>query len=105
MPNIGRKAENQAELFSSHLGQDKPGREVASLASAFLSIGASNVVATLWRVDDQASQAFFGLFYGHLLEGHEPGKALRMTRLDCLKNPELKAPSVWAAYTLIGGVH
>lgn len=86
----------------SGLGQAQPGREVSSLASAFLSCGASSVVATLWRVDDNASLAFFEKFYPHLRAGGSVSASLRRTRLDCLADPQLKSPSNWGAYQLIG---
>lgn len=83
----------------SALGQAQPGREVASLASAFLNSGAACVVATLWKVDDQDSAQFFARFYPYLRQGMSPAQALRRTRLDCLG----ESPGNWAAYQLIGG--
>jgi CHAT domain-containing protein len=86
----------------SALGQVDPGREVSSLATAFLAGGASSVVATLWRVEDQTSEAFFQRFYPHLLELGSISKALRQTRLDCLADPALRSPWGWGAYQLFG---
>ncbi|MBX3169111.1 MAG: CHAT domain-containing protein [Candidatus Eremiobacteraeota bacterium] len=86
----------------SGLGQAAPGREVASLASAFLSSGASSVVATLWRVEDGPSAAFFQKFYPHLLKNESISTSLRQARLECLNDPELKEPRNWGAYQLIG---
>lgn len=86
----------------SALGQSDPGREVSSLATAFLVGGASSVVATLWRVEDQTSKAFFQKFYPRLLQLGSTSKALRQARLDCLADPALSAPWGWGAYQLIG---
>ncbi len=86
----------------SGLGQAAPGREVSSLASAFLSSGASSVVATLWRVEDAPSAAFFQKFYPHLLKNQSISEALRQARLECLQDPQLKDPRNWGAYQLIG---
>jgi CHAT domain-containing protein len=86
----------------SGLGQAAPGREVSSLAGAFLSSGASSVVATLWRVEDSASLGFFQKFYPHLRAGGSISACLRRTRLDCLADPQLRNPSNWGAYQLIG---
>ena len=86
----------------SGLGQAAPGREVSSLASAFLSCGASSVVATLWRVEDAPSAAFFQKFYPHLLQNRSISDSLRQARLECLKDPGLKEPCNWGAYQLIG---
>ena len=86
----------------SGLGQAAPGREVSSLASAFLSSGASSVVATLWRVEDAPSAAFFQKFYPHLLKNQSISTSLRQARLECLADPLLKEPRTWGAYQLIG---
>ena len=86
----------------SALGQADPGREVSSLATAFLVGGATSVVATLWRVEDNTSKAFFQRFYPRLLQLGSTSKALRQARLDCLADPALSAPWGWGAYQLIG---
>lgn len=86
----------------SALGQDDPGREVSSLATAFLASGASSVVATLWKVEDDSSEAFFRRFYPHWLRLGSISQALRQTRLDCLKDPDLQGPWGWGAYQLYG---
>lgn len=86
----------------SALGQVAPGREVSSLASAFLASGASSVVATLWRVDDADSAEFFRRFYPLLLQKHSISAALRQARLECLADPNLRRPHCWGAYQLIG---
>ena len=86
----------------SAVGQAAPGREVSSLASAFLASGASSVVATLWPVEDDVSAAFFARFYPLLLQHQSISQALRQARLDCLANPRLRQPAGWGAYQLIG---
>ena len=86
----------------SALGQTDPGREVSSLATAFLVGGASSVVATLWRVEDDTSRVFFQRFYPHLLRLGSTSKALRQTRLDSLADPKSREPWGWGAYQLIG---
>lgn len=86
----------------SALGQSDPGREVSSLATAFLVGGASSVIATLWRVEDETSKAFFQRFYPRLLQLGSTSKALRQARLDSLADPSSSAPWGWGAYQLIG---
>lgn len=82
----------------SALGQSDPGREVSSLATAFLVGGASSVVATLWRVEDDTSMQFFKRYYARLLQSGSTSRALRQARLDSLAEP----PWGWGAYQLIG---
>lgn len=86
----------------SALGQNSPGREVSSLANAFLASGASTVVATLWPVEDDDSAAFFNHFYPLLLQQRGISWALRQARLQCLADPKLRRPHGWGAYQLIG---
>ena len=82
----------------SALGQSEPGREVSSLATAFLVGGASSVVATLWRVEDETSRRFIERYYKHLLRTRSTSRALRQARLDSLAEPCWG----WGAYQLIG---
>jgi CHAT domain-containing protein len=79
-------------------GQAQPGREVASLASAFLNAGAARVVATRWPVEDSASAQFCSTLYGHWKAGLGLSAALRQARMDHLH----ESPSHWGAYQLIG---
>ena len=83
-------------------GRAPRGAGGADLATAFLAGGASSVLATLWRVEDNTSAAFFQRFYPHLLKLGSTSKALRQTRLDCLADPALRAPWGWGAYQLFG---
>lgn len=83
----------------SALGQKYPGREVASLASAFLSSGAAQVVSALWKVEDEHSADFFRSFYARLAEGRTPVQALREARLE---QKDRLPVSAWAAYQLTG---
>ncbi len=53
---------------------------IPNLAAAWLSAGATAVVATLWPQDDEATTDFVVLFYSRLQQGESAGSALRETQ-------------------------
>lgn len=66
-------------------GKDGITTEYVGLASAFLKAGVSNVVSTLWPVDEISSAWFMIYFYQELLAGDSPALALKNTQ-NWLKN-------------------
>jgi CHAT domain-containing protein len=75
--------------------------DVTTLAEAFLLSGAREVVATLWRIDDDGAARFAERFYGHLATSH-PGDALAAAQRDSMRDPRWAHPYYWAAYALSG---
>ena len=65
---------------STSLGDLHPGEGVAGMAQALLTAGARCVIATLWRVPDDAALAVMRAFYDGLSEGSTPDAALRRVR-------------------------
>lgn len=77
------------------------GEDFTTLGQAFLQAGAHNVVATLWRVEDEGAAAFAARFYASL--GDEgPAEALANAQRDLLSHGRFRAPFYWAAYALSG---
>jgi CHAT domain-containing protein/Tfp pilus assembly protein PilF len=71
------------------LGEVGGGEGVFGLQRAFHVAGCRTVVASLWKVDDQATAALMGLFYHHLWEeGKPPLEALREAQLAVYRHPE-----------------
>ncbi len=58
-------------------GNDGIPDEYVGLASAFLKAGATNVLSTLWPVDEVASAWIMIRFYQNLLDNHSPAIALK----------------------------
>ncbi len=84
----------------SATGEEAPGREVTSLASAFNIAGASTVIASHWEVDDAATAELFSAFYRHLRAGVGRGEALRRARQEVARtHPH---PYYWAGFSLFG---
>lgn len=73
---------------------------IASLSQAFLQAGASNVLATLWRVDDVGSAELVTRFYERSID--DVPHALAMAQRDMIAHPDYSAPYYWAGYVLAG---
>jgi CHAT domain-containing protein len=71
------------------LGEVAGGEGVFGLQRAFHLAGARNVVASLWKVDDQATAALMALFYDKLWRQNKPAiVALREAQLTLYHHPE-----------------
>jgi CHAT domain-containing protein len=71
------------------LGEVAGGEGVFGLQRAFHIAGAHNVIASLWKVDDQATAALMALFYHKLwTEGKTPLEALRDSQLALMRHPD-----------------
>jgi CHAT domain-containing protein len=54
--------------------------------------GCRNVVASLWKVDDDATQALMALFYANLWQKKlDPAEALRQAQLTLYRSPSAVA--------------
>jgi CHAT domain-containing protein len=70
----------------SGLGRTAGGEGVLGLQRAFHGAGARTVVASLWKVDDQATQQLMKRFYENLWDhGIPPAEALRQAQLHILR--------------------
>jgi CHAT domain-containing protein/tetratricopeptide (TPR) repeat protein len=80
------------------------GEGIMSLARGFTLAGASSVIKTAWEINDEVSAAIISGFYYRLSEGKEKNEAMRLAKLDYLKNasPSFKNPYYWAAYEVLG---
>ncbi len=77
-------------------------REAHGLSRAFLEAGAKAVLATLWKIDDQATAAFMERFYGLYLDGLSLGEALRLTQRHFIGSENWSHPYYWAPFVLMG---
>ncbi|GAB1542512.1 hypothetical protein NUACC21_51860 [Scytonema sp. NUACC21] len=82
-------------------------RSALGLAGVAVRSGARSTLATLWRVNDEASATLMGEFYNQLAQINKTGiskaEALRRAQLAILANPKYRQePYFWAAYVLIG---
>ncbi len=86
------------------LGQLLNGEGMIGLTRAFQYAGASNVVVSLWNVNDIATAELMKTFYENLKSGVAKDQALREAKLQFLhsKHRTREHPYFWAAFLLIG---
>jgi CHAT domain-containing protein len=77
------------------------GEDYTTVAQAFLLAGASNVVATLWRIDDAGASVFAGRFYDAALR-MAPPEALAEAQRAMIADSRYSNPYYWAAYDVSG---
>jgi CHAT domain-containing protein len=71
------------------LGEVAGGEGVFGLQRTFHIAGAKNVIASLWKVDDEATAALMSLFYHNLWREKFPAlEALRQAQLTVYRHPE-----------------
>lgn len=85
------------------LGKDVRGEGLIGLTRGFMYAGASSVVASLWKVDDEATAELMKHFYANMLQkGMRPAEALRAAQNTLRENPQWKSPHFWAGFILQG---
>lgn len=85
------------------LGKEVRGEGLVGLTRGFLYAGARRVVASLWRVEDQATAALMTRFYrGLWIEGLKPAAALRAAQLSLQGERRWRDPYYWAGFVLQG---
>ena len=80
------------------------GEGLMSLARGFILAGASSVIMTSWKVNDETSADIISGFYHSLASGKRKDVAMRIAKLKYLKrtSPAYSNPYYWAAYELLG---
>ena len=86
------------------LGRSLEGEGQVGLAHAFLRAGATNVVASLWPVDDRSTARLMTYFYSALLHGNrDAASALTSAQRELAKERGYGHPFYWAGFVLLGG--
>ena len=85
------------------LGKEVRGEGMIGLTRGFMYAGASSVVSSLWKVDDEATSELMRRFYENVLRrGMTPAEALGAAQNSIRQEPRWRAPYYWAAFTLQG---
>ena len=85
------------------LGKEIKGEGLVGLTRGFMYAGAKRVVASLWKVEDEATAELMKHFYqGILQKGLRPAEALRAAQVEMWKTKRWKSPYFWAAFVLQG---
>jgi CHAT domain-containing protein/Flp pilus assembly protein TadD len=84
----------------THLGKRSRGDDVIGLSRAFMYAGSPSVIASLWSVDDDATEKLMVAFYTHLKEGLSKAESLRAAQADI--RHQFPHPYYWAGFVLMG---
>jgi CHAT domain-containing protein len=85
------------------LGKEIRGEGLVGLTRGFMYAGATTVVASLWKVDDEATSELMKRFYSEMLQNRKtPDEALRIAQNSIRQSPGWSAPHFWAGFTLQG---
>ena len=85
------------------LGAEIKGEGLVGLTRGFMYAGAARLVASQWKVDDEATAELMERFYAKLLkEGERPAAALRAAQIEMWRQKDWKSPFYWAAFTFQG---
>jgi CHAT domain-containing protein len=76
------------------------GDELIGLTRAFLGVGVSSLVVSLWLVQDETTASLMEKYYERLSDGAGPAEALRAAQL-AIKD-EHPHPYYWAPFVLVG---
>jgi len=88
---------------STALGRQVDGEGLVGVVRGFMYAGAKRVVASLWKVDDEATVELMRRFYaGVFRDGLSHAAALRQAQLELRQQRRWQAPYYWAAFTLQG---
>jgi CHAT domain-containing protein len=85
------------------LGKEIKGEGLVGLTRGFMYAGAARVMASLWKVQDDATAELMKRFYrGVLKDGMRPAAALRAAQVEMWKSKQWRSPYYWAAFVLQG---
>ena len=85
------------------LGKDVRGEGLVGLVHGFMYAGTTRVVASLWKVDDDATAQLMTHFYREMFqEGKSPSAALRAAQIEMWEQKRWRSPYFWAAFVLHG---
>ncbi len=82
-------------------GEIQSGEGVYGLQRGFQQAGAQSVLISLWKVDDEATQALMTRFYQHWI-GKKQNKRLAFRQAQLEMKAEYKYPYYWGAFVMVG---
>jgi CHAT domain-containing protein len=86
----------------SGLGKVLKGEEIVGFTRSFLSAGASAMVASLWPVADDATEALMTTMYHAMTDGATLMDAMRTAQIEVQKKRRFAHPFFWAPFNVIG---
>ncbi len=83
-------------------GGEQLGEGLMGLAWAFQAAGCPNVIASLWNIDDETTQAVMVEFYKAVRDGKRIDEALQKAMLAVKAGPRTASPYYWAGFRILG---
>ena len=100
IPNIDLIVLSACETGTSTLGN---GIEILGFGYQVQKAGAKNAIASLWKVNDEGTQALMEAFYRELKKGDVSStEALHRAQVALIKSPKYNHPFYWSAFFAIG---
>ena len=88
---------------STALGKPVRGEGLVGIVRGFMHAGAKRVLASLWKVDDEATGEMMSRLYLEMLRrNRSPAAALREAQLSLWRQDRWRPPYYWAAFVLQG---
>ena len=85
------------------VSEDKGEGDAMGLSELFLAQGVSQVIGSLWAVEDRSTAELMALFYRHLLIEREPAAtALAKAQREMWRTPRWRSPRYWSGFVLQG---
>jgi CHAT domain-containing protein/tetratricopeptide (TPR) repeat protein len=85
------------------LGRQVRGEGLIGMVRGFMYAGSARVIASLWKVQDVATELLVKRFYQQLLEEKKPPTAaLRAAQISMWKSRRWSSPFYWAAFEVHG---
>jgi CHAT domain-containing protein/tetratricopeptide (TPR) repeat protein len=85
------------------VGKQIKGEGLIALTRGFIYAGAQRVVASLWKVDDEATRDLMEDFYKQMfINKLKPAAALRKAQINLSQKSQWRSPYYWAGFVLQG---
>jgi CHAT domain-containing protein len=84
------------------LGREMRGEGLIGLSRGFLHAGARRVLASLWKVDEEATVALLSELYRQIGLGRPYSTALREAQMHVRRQARWQSPYYWAGFVLQG---
>jgi len=83
------------------MGKLVAGEGLMAMTRGFLYSGASNIVFSMWKVQDKETAELMIDFYKEILDGNSYSESLRNAKLRMIENPNTSFPVFWSSFLLI----
>lgn len=88
------------------LGHNVNGEGILGITRGFMYAGSRSIIASLWKVNDEATAELMEHFYRAMFQqGMPPSAALRAAKEQMWQQERWRAPYFWAAFVMHGERH